>query len=172
MRIIHLLLILTVILLVLGCSENQETESSAINVDPIDQPKLQDLIQNRDGKILLLNVWATWCVPCREEFPDLIQLSESYKDNDVEIVGISVDYPDEVESKIIPFLKSQNINFKIYVQNFSEDSGLINYLNPDWNGAIPATFVYDKSGKQRAFLLGKRNFIEFKDELEKIRGES
>ena len=164
------LFLLFIPLFLIGCSvTDKEISDVKLSVEPIDKNGLPELISNRNRKVLLLNVWATWCAPCREEFPDLVQLAEKYKNKNVEIVGISADYPDEVDSKIIPFLKSQNVNFKNYVQNFSDDSGLINQLNSKWNGALPTTFIYDKTGRQITFLEGKCSFEEFEQEIEKIR---
>ena len=120
---------------------------------------------------MFINTWATWCVPCKEEFPDLVQLADDYRDTDVVIIGISVDYPDEVETKIIPFLQKQNVNFPNYVQNFKKPEDLINLLNPDWRGAVPATFIYDKNGNQKVYMLGKHSFDEFKQKIESIRRE-
>lgn len=138
-----------------------------ILIDKIDKPKLQKLIKERKGKILFLNVWATWCVPCREEFPSIVKLSNEFKD--VEFVGISVDFPEEIETKIKPFLKRNNANFQNYVNSFSNDEELINTLNEKWSGAIPATFIYDKKGKQIYFIEGKKSYGEFKKYLEKAR---
>jgi thiol-disulfide isomerase/thioredoxin len=138
-------------------------------VEPISQEEVVKLIQERNGKVLLLNVWATWCIPCREEFPDLVKLAEHYKSKDVEIVGLSVDYADEVQTKIQPFLKQYHTNFPVYVKNFKADEEFINMLNKDWSGGVPATFIFDKSGKQRAYVLGKKNLDFFKKEIEKIR---
>ena len=65
----------------------------------------------------------------------------------MEIVGISADYPDEIETRIKPFLAKSKSNFRVFVQNFSKQEDLINRLNKNWGGAIPATFIYDASGK-------------------------
>jgi thiol-disulfide isomerase/thioredoxin len=129
---------------------------------------LDELIKNRNGKVLLINVWATWCIPCREEFPDLVKLAEKYQERNLEIIGISADYPDEIISKIQPFVKSQRVNFPIYVQNFDKQENFINYFNEDWRGALPATFIFDKSGIQQAFLLGKHSYKEFQQNVEKF----
>lgn len=129
-------------------------------VEKIDKSKLTQILKERKGKPLFLNLWATWCVPCREEFPSIIKLASEYKD--VDFVGISVDFPDEVESKIIPFLKSNNVNFACYVNGFAGDEDLINALDRSWNGALPATFVFDKNGKKISFLEGKQSYEEFK----------
>ena len=135
---------------------------------PIDERGLDSLVNQRNGKFLLLNVWATWCVPCREEFPDLIKLADTSQNTDVEIVGLSADYPDEVESKIIPFLKKQNVTFKVFVQNFRDEGNFINRLSKNWSGALPATFIFDPSGKQRVSLSGKHDYGTFKLKIEKI----
>ncbi len=137
-------------------------------VEKMNKSSLDKLIKNRNGKILFLNVWATWCRPCKEEFPDLVKLAEKYKNSKIEIIGLSVDYPDEVESKIIPFLKKNKANFKIYVNDFEDVQDLIDYLSKDWNGGIPATFIFDKNGKQKKFILGMRHFEYFDNEINSI----
>ncbi|PKL81721.1 MAG: thioredoxin, partial [Ignavibacteriae bacterium HGW-Ignavibacteriae-3] len=111
----------------------------------------------------------TWCVPCREEFPDLIKINNEFKGKNVEVVGISIDYPDEITSKIIPFLKKNKANFKNYVKGFPKDEDLINAIDENWNGALPATIIYDRNGKKVSFFEGKRSYEEFKAELEKAR---
>ncbi len=156
-------------------TETQESSKPGINdlaaieVSLLDEDGFQALKKQHEGKILFINAWATWCVPCQKEFPDLVRLKDYYRDSDVVFVGISVDFPDEVESKVKPFLYSQKVNFPNYVQNFKQPEDLINLLNEKWRGAVPATFIYDKKGKQQAFLLGKHSFDEFKEAIEKIR---
>jgi thiol-disulfide isomerase/thioredoxin len=133
------------------------------DVPQIDGPRLTKLIKERKGKILFLNLWATWCQPCREEFPSIVKLSEEFKD--VEFAGISIDYPDEVDSRIIPFLKRNKVGFSCYVSGFKHDEDLINRLDKNWSGSLPATFIFDGHGKKIAFLSGKKSYVEFKNEI-------
>jgi thiol-disulfide isomerase/thioredoxin len=149
-------------------SKSTTADLAAIEVPLLDADDFQALKKEHKGKILFINTWATWCVPCKEEFPDLVRLREYYSARDVVFVGITVDFPDEVESKVKPFLYSQKVNFPNYVQNFKNPEDLINLLNEKWRGAVPATFIYDKMGNQQAFLLGKHSFDEFKSEIESI----
>lgn len=135
-------------------------------VEKIDKENLTRLIHERQGKILFLNLWATWCMPCREEFPDIVKLVNEFRDKNIEFIGISIDYPDEINSKIIPFLKKNKSNFKNYVNGIKGDEALINLLNEKWNGALPATFIYNTGGKQITFLEGKHSLEEFKKALE------
>lgn len=130
------------------------------NISVVREKEIKSIISKRDGKLLLINIWATWCAPCREEFPDLVKIYSKYK-NKVDIVGISVDYPDEVNSKILPFVKKNKVNFPIYVNGIRSSDNFINLFDIDWNGAIPATFIYDKNGKQVKKLFGKEDFNYF-----------
>lgn len=170
-----------VMLLVFNCrnkSERQTTvpkptahsaeQTDEIVVEKLDEFGLQKLLSQRNGKVLFLNVWATWCIPCREEFPDLVQLTNEYKEKKVEFVGLSVDYPDEITTKIIPFLKSVRANFKIYVQDFKDSAVLIQRLDANWSGAIPATFIFDAEGSRQATIIGMGRYEQFKEQLDKI----
>lgn len=178
MRINPFLFCGTVVLsiLVAGCSnhENQDAQLKSgaevsVEVDPVDEAGFKDLVANRNGKILLLNMWATWCIPCREEFPDLVKIANEYANENVEVVGISADFPDEVDSKIIPFLKSQNVSFKNYVKDFQDDGVFIDMVNPNWSGALPATFVYDQNGILRQSHIGENDFQGFRSMIEQVR---
>ena len=164
------------VLLISACSNQESSNSESasqegiiVEVDSIDEAGFKDLVRNRNGKLLLVNMWATWCIPCREEFPDLVKVASAYQDKDVEIVGISMDFPDEVNNKIKPFLKSQNANFQNYVKNFKDDGAFINMVNPEWSGGLPATFVYDKTGILQKSHFGKGDFEEFRKMIEQVR---
>ena len=159
--------LLTLLLFLLTTCNSDHPESQVI-VTRVNETKMSGLIENRNGNVLVVNVWATWCVPCREEFPDLIELRQLYPKNILDMVGISADYIDETDTKIIPFLKEQKANFQNYVQNFPKQEDFINFMNPDWNGALPVTFIYDETGKQRSFLQGKQSFDELKMAVDKV----
>lgn len=129
-------------------------------VASINESGLQDLVDNRKGKLLLLNIWATWCIPCRKEIPDLIRLSNNYK-NSIDVVGISIDYPEDLTQKIIPFLKKYNVTYANYISAIRKDEDLINFLNKNWSGALPASFVYNPEGTLLHFIEGKKDYDFF-----------
>ena len=137
-------------------------------ISSIDKRSLESIIAHRDGKILLLNIWATWCEPCKEEFPDLVKLSSQMNKNEVEVIAISVDDPEDSTSKIHPFLKSQNVPFKVYLSDFPSQDTLIDFINKDWSGGIPATVIYDRHGNRKAFLFGLHSFEQFKKAVEDV----
>jgi thiol-disulfide isomerase/thioredoxin len=162
--------------ILLSCQSKKDKVANHKNKSLVDSPKvtllnedsLENLLKVRNGKALFLNVWATWCIPCREEFPDIVRLSREYENKDIEFVGISADFPDEIESKIVPFLQNQKVDFKIFVQNFKHQEDLINRLNPDWRGALPATFLYNNKGELIKFMLGKQSYQNFKQSIDTV----
>jgi thiol-disulfide isomerase/thioredoxin len=128
---------------------------------------LSQLINSEEEHPLLINVWATWCVPCREEFPDLVKISENYS-NKVRVVGISVDDSEVLDSKVIPFLKNQKAKFENYLLKVTEPEDFINLLNKKWSGAIPATFIYKKNSEQNEMLIGKQSYELFEQAVKKV----
>ena len=142
--------------------EPQYTQQDKIGINEIGLDELSEIIKNRKEKVLLLNIWATWCVPCIEEFPGLKKLSNQYQDK-IDVIGISIDYPDEIDSKIYPFLNKVQPGFINYVNEEKNAEKFINFLNGEWSGAIPATFIYDTNGNQSKFLIGKQSFEEFEE---------
>jgi thiol-disulfide isomerase/thioredoxin len=155
-----------------GCnSEKSESarDKTEYNIEYIDESGIRNLAANRSGKILLLNVWATWCPPCVEEFPDLVRLANDIDNSKYEIVGISADDPGDADSKVIPFIKRYKVPFKIYIANAKNQEDLMNALNVSWNGAIPATFFYNTAGEQHSYLIGSRSYEQFKEILTGIK---
>ncbi|MGK9476299.1 TlpA family protein disulfide reductase [Melioribacter sp. OK-6-Me] len=169
MRKLILIFLLTFTIVNFISGENQKNAVKEIKVVKINKDGLNKIIKNRNGKILFLNLWATWCVPCREEIPDIVKLAEEYRD--VDFVGLSVDLQEDINSKVIPFLKSNNVFYRNFINGFDNDEELINFLEEKWNGALPATLIYDSKGKKIAFLDGKKSYKEFKEEIERARNK-
>lgn len=137
-------------------------------VELLDEAGYDSLITHREGKVLIVNFWATWCIPCRDEFPELVRLRTHFAGAAVDVVGISIDYPDEIEEKVKPFLKQVGANFPIYVLNVTDVDSFIQGVHPDWSGALPATFVYDRKGSVLKFLLGQQNFDQFRAAVQEV----
>lgn len=106
------------------------------------------------GKVVFMNVWATWCGPCKREIPDFIEAYEQYKDKGLEVIGISVD---EISpSKVLQFTEKYKINYPVAMTTVK--------INKDYGPfpAVPVTIIIDKNGKIRHRQIGQVNkkFVE------------
>lgn len=140
---------------------------SNTEIKSITDIELDEIIFNRNDKLLLVNAWASWCISCREEFPDLVELSNIYK-NELDVIAISVDYEEDVKDKVLPFLNQNKVEFPVYLSGFKKDEELINYFSKEWNGALPGTAIYDVNGKQIKFLEGKQSYESFSSIIETL----
>lgn len=95
-------------------------------------------LSEHEGKVVVLNIWATWCPPCREEIPDFMEIQKKMRDN-VLFVGVSVDK--EGWEVVRPFAKKYDINYPIVV-----DDGTVRQKYGPFRG-IPTTFIINKMGK-------------------------
>jgi len=108
---------------------------------------------------VVVNVWGTWCGPCRKEVPDLVKLYEEFKPQGIEILGFAVrDTPDKVRN----FSTSNNMNWVMMMgdQNSIETFGSIR--------GVPTTIFIDKDGKELGRFVGARSYKEFKEAFEAI----
>jgi len=101
------------------------------------------------GKIILLNFWATFCVPCRLEMPSLQALSEKYQNDNLEIIAISVDHGREKSVK--KWIAKNNLNFPIALEG--QNAG-----NAYEVSALPVTFIIGKQGQLIGRILGEREW--------------
>jgi len=121
---------------------------------PAETPTLVDLDGNTraldawGGKVVLVNFWATWCAPCREEIPALIALREQLRDRDFEVVGIAIDGADKVRG----YARDMRISYPILIADFSAIDWMRRLGNKP--GALPFSLVLDRNGSPAAQHLG------------------
>ncbi len=101
------------------------------------------------GKVLVVNFWATWCAPCREEIPEFVQLQEQFRDRGVQFVGIAVDQRDAVER----FAREFGINYPVLVGSL--DAIEVSKAAGNRVGALPFTAILGRDGELAKVHLGK-----------------
>ncbi|MFN0156478.1 MAG: TlpA family protein disulfide reductase [Bacteroidota bacterium] len=134
-------------------------------IRPIDAAGLHLLIEQSVGKVVVVNMWATWCAPCIEEFPGLLRVRKEYADDGVEFIFVSIDDPKRVRSLVMPFVKRMKIDFMTYIKRAGNDESFINALNPEWGGALPTTFLYDKNGLLAEMLVEQLTYEELESAI-------
>ncbi len=131
-------------------------------LERLDAARLKQLVKDRHGRALFINVWATWCAPCVEEFPDIVRIADEMKDRKIDFVGVSGDDFDDETTKVVPFITKQKAGFKFYIAKLEGEDAFINTFDKKWGGGIPATFIYDSQGHKKVFLLGKQSYQSLK----------
>jgi thiol-disulfide isomerase/thioredoxin len=120
----------------------------------IDAPGFQKLLEQYRGKPLLVTFWATWCEPCRDEYPMLNELARQYAPQGLNVVGISLDQDGDL-ILMRRFIARYKPVFPNRRKKEGEEAAFIQSVLPGWNGAIPASFFYAKDGRQIGHLLGE-----------------
>lgn len=143
------------LLLVLLCFN----QSKAQKIETISAEQVQTIIkQKTDKKVVVINVWATWCGPCVEEFPDLVELAEKYS-KEIEVMFISADFLEDID-RVKEFLVNQKVTWPTYIKTGSE-SDFIEALHPNWTGALPFSIILKKGGTEIAHWENKAEMSKF-----------
>lgn len=153
--------------------QGAQTAARAPVVREIDLEGLKKLLQ-RGGKQprpLLVNFWATWCEPCREEFPDLVQINKDYKAKGLEFVTISLDDAGELKTGVPQFLREMRSNIPAYLLNVPDPEPAIKLVDAAWGGGLPATYLYDARGQTIFKHTGRINAAELRAALETVTGK-
>ena len=131
-----------------------------------DAPAVLAAVHAPGAKATVVNVWATWCEPCREEFPDLVRLHHEFENKGMRLVLVSGDFDTE-RAAVNKFLSDQGVDFTTYIKS-GDDMKFINDLNPKWSGALPATFVYDGHGRLLDFWEGKASYDKMRERMLRV----
>ena len=124
------------------------TNSSNIDLEVYDYDGLEPLINKKDGKVHVVNFWATWCAPCVKELPYFEDVNENYKDENVEVLLVSLDFPKNYDSKLKPFITKYDLKSKVVAFDDTDQNRWIPAISEDWSGALPATIIYNEDKRQ------------------------
>ena len=122
----------------------------------VDLAGYRQLLAKYKGKPLVVNFWATWCEPCRDEYPMMVELAKEFKPQGVSVVGVDMD--DESDMNLVRrFIARTQPPFPNYRQKPGIDlDAFYDGVNPDWKGTMPQTIFYGRDGQIAGFFLGSR----------------
>jgi thiol-disulfide isomerase/thioredoxin len=138
----------------------------SVAVIAVDASAVHALAARGDAKATIVNVWATWCMPCREEFPALIKVARAHTGDGVRLATVSADFDTQLPA-IRKFLMTQGVADTGYLKT-GDDMAFIEAMHPRWTGALPATFVYDDQGRLRAYWEGAADEARFEDAVQAV----
>ena len=140
---------------------DKEWAAKKVELQEASLDDLKQLIKNDSKKLRLVNVWATWCAPCRIEYPEFIVIQRMFGARDFEFVSISADKISK-KDKALEFLQQSNSAIQNYISSTDDKYALIESVDTEWNGALPYTALIEPGGKVVWKYQGEVDFQELK----------
>jgi thiol-disulfide isomerase/thioredoxin len=125
--------------------------------------QIRELVDERKGKVVVVNFWATWCPPCVREFPAIARVYQQYRDKGLDLFAVALNSPEDV-ADIQQFLAEQKPPFSIYLAN-PEDKAFNETVLENWYGEMPLTLVFNTAGQR---VLAHRSEITYEELSKKV----
>jgi thiol-disulfide isomerase/thioredoxin len=146
------------VLLVFGFA-GLAVRAQSSDIKSVEPKDIKDIVAQNKGKVVVLNFFATWCVPCHTEFPDIIKLQNAYKGKGLQVVEVSMnDVTDKDELQ--KYLSETKPPFTVYIAANTEDKFYTD-MDPRWDTALPMTMIFDRDGKNIYFYKEARSYAQF-----------
>jgi thiol-disulfide isomerase/thioredoxin len=126
--------------------EMEEIEKKPVQVNPTTPEALKSLRKNSTGKLLLVDFWATWCGPCREELPRFETMYRMYGHRPFDLITVSINYPDE-KPGVMKVLNGEHATSTNYILGSTDIYAQLAAFDPDWNAAVPYTLLIRPDGE-------------------------
>jgi peroxiredoxin len=139
--------------------EMKSIEKETVPLQLAGADEMRALRKNPTGKTLLVNFWATWCGPCVTEFPELQKTWRMYRKRPLEIVTVSINFPDE-EKGVRRFLDSQHASTRNLLFSGMDPYEQMKAFDPEWSGAVPYTLLIAPDGKVLFKHQGVLDFLK------------
>ena len=130
----------------LATKEKDEWAKETVTLEPINDEGVKTLLKNKSDKLILINVWATWCGCCVTELPDFVEINRMYRRRDFEFITITTDKLDK-KDRALKTLTRLQASSKNYIYSDNDVYKLIELVDPEWQGALPYTLLIEPNGK-------------------------
>jgi thiol-disulfide isomerase/thioredoxin len=115
------------------------------DVKVVDFKGLEPVLNLRNDTTYVVNFWATWCIPCIKELPYFQKIDRMYKDENVKVLLVSLDFLKHIDTRLRPFIEKHEIIADVMLMNDPDSNSWIDKVSPDWSGALPATVIYNRN---------------------------
>jgi thiol-disulfide isomerase/thioredoxin len=133
----------------------------------VNEASFAKIVAAHKGQVVLVDFWATWCVPCRAEMPELVKMQAKLGARGVTVMTVSADEPAK-EMAAYKVLMENSVTAPFYFKKAADDDKFYNLVDPKWSGEMPAMFVYDRTGKRVRSFLGETPVKDIEAAIEKL----
>lgn len=130
-------------------------------VTPLNANEFRQLLAEQRGKVVLVNLWATWCAPCLKELPELVKLQAQFQAEGLQVITISMDEPELLEGRVTKLWRERAPTLPTYLQTEASQDKFVSVIDPAWAEIMPTNFVIDRTGKLKTTLTGGKTLAEF-----------
>ena len=134
--------LLTIVSLFVFFSCSDKTKDS---IEVVDFDSFYSKIDLSSDVTYVVNFWATWCSPCVKELPYFESVNREYSEKNVKVILVSLDFPSQIESKLMPYLKKNKIKSNVILLDDSKMNKWVPRVSEKWDGGIPATLIVNSS---------------------------
>jgi cytochrome c biogenesis protein CcmG/thiol:disulfide interchange protein DsbE len=166
----HIWLLAGIIVVYLGFATFEDSDRPSLYAATERKPAPDFVLRNASGqtvklsdyrgKVVLLNLWATWCAPCREEIPWFIDFEREYKDRGFTVLGVAMD--DRGWDVVQPYIKRHQLNYPVALGSLEVSTVY------GGTGALPTTFMIDRNGRIARTHVGVAGKHTYKQEIEDL----
>lgn len=135
-------------------------------IPDINREDIVNMVQMRNDTTYVINFWATWCSPCVKEIGLFEELHRENNSAKLRVILVSLDFPNQKERRVIPFLKERGITATVKLVSDLDYNGWIDLVDPSWSGAIPATLIFNSD--ERIFLEKELSKNELNEQVKQI----
>jgi thiol-disulfide isomerase/thioredoxin len=139
----------------------------AQKIEKIGIPELEKILASPADELHVVNFWATWCPPCVTELPYFEKLAGEYQGKGVKFILISLDFPSQIETQLVPFLEKNKIIAEVKVMTNLDYNSWIEKVDAGWQGNIPVTLFFNNARKKRYFHPSEVTEKELRDLITK-----
>lgn len=146
-------------------SRDGSMETDKVSLVTGDEAVLKEWIDQARGRVVLVDYWATWCLPCMEQFPHTVSLHEKHQPKGLEVLTISMDESNQADT-VLSFLKRQNASCRNLLTPYGAGSAFADAFQI--RGEVPFYQLYDRKGSLRYTFSGTPEGLENAESIERL----
>ena len=136
-----------------------------------DAARVLEAVRRPGASVVLVNVWASWCIPCRREFPELLRVYRELEPQGMRLVLVSADFDENREDTVRKFLRARGVDFPSYLKE-QPDAEFIDAIDPRWSGSLPVSFWFDRNGVLRDMWEGDATYKQLLKKTKSVLGST